>query len=551
MIGRLVLSDRNIFKIKLGTKQVSARKCFILSESINGDVLVKTSKEFNPRDEYIKLDPKTNTILEGYGLVGDIKSDLGIYYHMFTLGWMSESKYSKLWDEYLFDEHNKLIDRDLINLNNSSRLERVLYTDQVITIDPPNSIDLDDGFSFRSDPNFYWLDIHIADPVSWFDLSNPICKNIFREIYTRQQSCYIGAPNLDWKSNKPTHLLPPKVVQIISLLELELDLNDNQTEQEKQEKQELKQNQVRTRRAISFCFKISKQTKSIEHFELKFTSLTNIKNYSYEQYDGKINNPEEIALKSELVNLSNDLIGIIGLNKGFVPVTTHSDISHKMIEIFMILTNWYGGNHLIDCIGWEKTVLRTQMASDVHDDEFDILTIPIWARPILSKSANYKFGEDTNIHYSLGISNYSHMSSPMRRFVDMLNHFGLYRIDPSVFVNFNPYDLEQINKTVKGQKKISNGYDLIKFIKTNEFGANTNKFKACLFDYTELPDKSSKKSMLVLYQEEYKFIRVVNVEMPQTELTARLSKYMEFDVELYYNSNNFKSQKFPFSIKLL
>lgn len=534
MIGRLVLSDRNIFKIKYGGKQVSARKCYILSET-NENILIKTSKEFNPKDEYVKIDKKTNTILEGYGTVGDFNNDLGIYFHMLTLGWMSESKYSKLWDTYLFKNQNELINFDLIE---KTGLERILYTNQVITIDPDNSIDLDDGFSFSSDNDYYWIDIHIADPVSWFDLTNPLCHEILKEIYIRQQSCYISLLNSDNKFNKPTHLLPPKVVQIISLLELN-------------------ENKINSKRAISFCFKISKQTKLIENFNLKFSNLTNIKNYSYDKYDNEINDLNNLENKKELVNLSNDLIKIIGLSDGFETISLNSDISHKMIEIFMILTNWYGGNYLINDIHWKKTILRTQMKNQ-FDDEFNITNVPIWARPILSKSANYQFGEEENknLHYSLGITNYSHMSSPMRRFVDMLNHFGLYRLNPCDFTNFNLYNLEQINKTVKYHKKVSNGYDLLRFIKANlEHSDDNNKFKACLFDFFEQSNNNNGiKCTLVLYQEEYKFIRVVNVELPQTELTNvsdKLKKYMVFEVKLYYNSNNFKSPKFPFSIKII
>ena len=550
MIGRLVLSDRNIFKIKSGTKQVSARKCYVLSEPID-NVLIKTSKEFNPKDEYIKFDPETNTIIQSYGSVGNLKSDLEIYFHMYTLNWMSESKYSKLWDLYLYNKQGELTDFDLVKNIRPDNLgiNRVLYSNQVITIDPINSIDLDDGFSFNSDSLHYWLDIHIADPVSWFDLTNPVCKEIFKEIYTRQQSCYISQLNVDSHGNpinKPTHLLPPKVVQIISLLELNNFGNQNQT---------------KSRRAISFCFKISKQTKSLEHFELKFTNLTNIKNYSYETYDQEINNQNNIGIKSELVGLSNIIINIIGLGatRGFEPISINMDISHKMIEIFMILTNWYGGNYLINNIGWNKTILRTQMASE-FDDLFDITKVPEWARVILSKSANYKFadfetnagGENLNAHYSLGITNYSHVSSPMRRFVDMLNHLGLYCIEPSAFLqdDFNPWNLEYINKTVKNQKKISNGYDLLYLIKKT----NSIKFKACLFDYLELPNGRGIKSTLVLSKDfSPNFIRVINVELPETELTCldKISKYMEFDIELYYNPNNFKSSKFPFSIKIV
>ena len=50
MIGRLVLSDRNFFKVN----SKSARKTHIISEQ-HEDILIRTNKEFNPKDEYIKL----------------------------------------------------------------------------------------------------------------------------------------------------------------------------------------------------------------------------------------------------------------------------------------------------------------------------------------------------------------------------------------------------------------------------------------------------------------------------------------------------------------
>ena len=65
---------------------------------------------------------------------------------------------------------------------------------------------------------------------------------------------------------------------------------------------------------------------------------------------------------------------------------------------------------------------------------------------------------------------------------------------------------------------------------------------------------------------------MVNVEIPQIDISSdpinlqspqnlpnlpnltniqNLTKYMQWDIELYYNSNNFKSSKFPFSIKII
>lgn len=533
MIGRLVLSDRNIFKIKSGTKQVSGRKCLILSES-HSEILIKTSKEFSTKDEYVKIDKHTNTIIEGLGFVGEYQDDLNIYYNLHTLGWMSNSKYSKLWDS--------------INTNFDLTNTRDEYPNQVITIDPIGSIDLDDGFSFKWDTDYYYLDIHIADPVSFFDTNNPYMLTILQELLTRLQTCYIGLIKSKSTGNinkpiyplYPTHLLPEKIVRLCSLLEINPSTD------------------IKFRRAISFCFKLSIVTMELVDFQLKFTKLTNIKNYTYENYDQEINLESNLELKTNLVNLSNGLIVLMGVK--LEPIDLNSDISlsHRMIEIFMILTNWQGGNYLVNNIGWTKTIIRTQDSIE-FDENFDISQVPIYARPVLSHGANYSFGLSTesNTHYTLGVSNYAHLSSPMRRFIDMLNHLGFYQIDlEKIFPEFeNIYNLEKINYKIKNYKKISNGYDLIKFIKTKSDclsdNIEKNKFKACLFDWTLIQTSNKIKCMLVLNQPQYDFIKIVTVELPQTELTQELKKYMEFDVELYYNSNNFKSNKFPFSIKIL
>jgi len=106
--------------------------------------------------------------------------------------------------------------------------------------------------------------------------------------------------------------------------------------------------------------------------------------------------------------------------------------------------------------------------------------------------------------------------------------------------------MDKINSQIRKQKKISNGWNLVKFIKSYP---ELNKFKACLFDWNTSTNKIN--GLLVLKNNEQEFISMVNVELPQIESTTDLRKYMEWDIELYYNSSNFKSSKFPFSIKII
>lgn len=513
MIGRLVLSDRNIYKIKYDNKQVSARKCYILSETSN-DILIKSNKDFNCKDEYVKINPLTNTILEGLGNIGNSKSDIDIYFHIFTLGWTSKSKYNELWEK--------------INTSFDLATNRINYDDEVITIDPTGSIDLDDGFSFSFDDEFYYLTIHIADPVSLFDFNNPIFINIIKELFLRLQTCYIGT--------NPTHLMPEKIIKQISLLELDSENN--------------------SRRAISFNFKIpiNDLDTGIE-FKYNFTNLTNITNYTYENYDKKINLDDN--LKINLVKITNKLIKLMDIKLDLIEIET--DISHKMIEVFMIFTNWYGGNYLINN-NW-KTIIRTQ-DSTIFGEDFDINIVPTYTRPILSQAANYKSylkldakdKNDNNFHHTLGIYNYAHLTSPMRRIIDIINHLGFYQINiENIIPDFNQiFNLDKINDKIKNYKKISNAYDLVKFLKINSNSNNKeNIFKACLFDWQKLENSNKIKCMMILFHPKYQFTKIVNVELPQIDLTQDLKRFMEFDIELYYNSNNFKSNKFPFSIKII
>ena len=524
MIGRLVLSDRNIFKIKAGNKQVSARKCNILSES-KPDILVKTSKEFSSKDEYIKFDASTNTVIEGLGQVGLIDNDLDIYYHLFTNGWTSKSKYSKLWTDYLETEPP--------DLAISCDTQRVNYTHKVITIDPDGSVDLDDGFSFSYNNDFWNLDIHIADPVSWFNFSNQKFNQIFKELMVRLQSCYLTQSN----NQEPTHLLPTNVVNLVSLLEIKSD------------------SIIKSRRAITFQFQISKQSKQIVNFNITHTNLTDIKNYTYSEYDEFINSVFNTELKKELVKLSNVLRDVMGLSVQTYPdILDCNNISHRMIEMFMILTNLKGGNYLIHNLAKPYTIIRTQDEKDLGED-FDIQKVPEYARPYLSSSANYISYNisQSQTHYSLGISNYAHLSSPMRRFIDMLNHLGFYGIDfrnvGVLDLDFDfDFDLDKINSQIKNQKKIYNGWNLVKFIKSHP---ELNKFRACLFDWVSNTNSNKINGLLVLKNKEQEFISMVNVELPQIDKTIGLTKYLEFDIELYYNSSNFKSTKFPFSIKII
>jgi exoribonuclease R len=530
LIGKLILSSKNTYKQVINNKSKSCKKCIILSENYkednedneDNDKLIITTKEFSSRDIYISLKPDSNIIDQILGTIGNKNDDLNLYHYLYTKNWMSNKEYKKLWLTYIFDDNYDIV-RD-----------RQIYNNQVITVDPKESVDLDDGFYFNMDNNYYYLDIHIADPISYFDFSQPCMIKIFNEFITRVNTCYIPVINND-KIGDPIHLLPNNIVDKITLLisdKIDNDNNDNNDNK-----------QIYYKRSLCFKFKINKETKHVE-FDIIPVKLTNIFNTNYDDYDIELN--KDINKKLVIIKFINFLIDIMNLNyiklDDKLENINNFDISHIMIEIFMIFVNYYSGKY------FEKNSLSMIVRAQDKYEEVNLSSMPSYVHAFLNHAASYKLTNDyaNNYHNALNINNYCHVSSPMRRVVDMINHMLIYNIDLNIINNIiNDDIIININTEIKRQKRINNAYELVKYLDI------TNKFKACILDFNTNPDNNITNLLLVVTNNNL-FKKIINVEVPLILINKiELCKYKEIDVEIYYNSNNFKSSKFPFSIKII
>ena len=512
LIGKLILSSKNTYKQVINNKSKSCKKCIILSED-NNDKLIITTKEFASRDIYISLKQDSNIIDQILGTVGNKNDDINLYHHLYIKNWMSNKEYKKLWDSYIFD-----VNYDIVN-------DRQTYNNQVITIDPKESVDLDDGFYFNIDDQFYYLDIHIADPISYFDFSQENMITIFNEFITRVNTCYIPIINND-KIGDPIHLLPNHIVDKITLL-----INDKHIDKHID------------KRSLCFKFKINKETKHIE-FDIIPVKLTNIFNTNYDDYDIKLN--EDINKKLVMIKFVNFLIDIMNLNyiklDDNIENINNFDISHTMIEIFMIFVNYYSGKY------FEKNLRSMIVRAQDKYEEINLSSIPKYVHAFLNHAASYKLTNDytNNYHNALNINNYCHVSSPMRRVVDMINHLLIYNVDFNIINKIINQDIiNNINTEIKRQKRINNAYELVKYLDI------TNRFKACIMDFNTNPDNNITNLLLVVTNNN-SFKKIINVEIPLILINKiEICKYKELDIEIYYNSNNFKSSKFPFSIKII
>lgn len=489
-IGRLVLSSRNTYKVN----NKSARQCLILSESIN-NVLINTNKEFNSVDNYVLVDIDKKQLVDYYGIIGNEQDDLNIYHYLCTYFWTSNSKLYKYFKNW--------------NMCYDICEKRELYTNQVTTIDPFGSVDLDDGFSLNFSKDIVELDIHISDPMSYFDLDNSDTWTILEEMICRTSTCYIPL------NNKIKHLLPE--INGTNLLEQSTLIGDN-------------------KRAITFSFKINLDTRQID-FVIKKTLLTNISNTTYELFDERINKNTEY--KNKLIILCKFMIEHLHCTIDTKDFEIKSDISHKLIEIFMIWTNYHAGNFLYK----EKNKMFVRTQNKFVDSD---ASIPEYAKTFMNVGAKYEFVNDKSpieyTHHSLGIKNYCHVTSPMRRLIDMINHLLLHNIDNnSEFYDklLKLIDVDKINSKLKIYKKLSNAYNIITYLKI------TNKFRACVFNIIK-----PNKALLVLYDKSNEFKKIIKVEIP-LEYHEKLKQFDELNIELFYDSYKFKSKSLPFSIKII
>lgn len=498
-IARLVLSEKSVYK---DNKNNILRKCIILS-SKEPLLYIKCKKKFSPIDLYIKIKFENGNAKDWteIGKVGNEPDDIKVFYHLFTANWISNTKFNKMFVDYLND-----------NSHFDNFLNREIYEKKVITIDPKGATDLDDGFTFYDDTEFYYLDIHIADPVSYFIPNSEFTNFVFLEILKRISTCYI---------EDSCHLFPVSFVNIVSFLKSESSIN---------------------KRSMSFLFKINKQSKDV-HMIIKLLTLTNISNQSYDEFQNVCDN--DPSYNSQLYNLSLVLIDIMKLN--YDVNSLNIDFSHKIVEIFMLFTNWSIGNYLHK--NSDTFIIRTQNA---FCDKSDLDNVPSYAKNFLNFSANYLFvnnTENNNLeHFSLGLSNYTHVTSPMRRIVDFINHMIIYScLDNSIKIvpceTINNINLDNINEIIKKQKKISSSYQILKHIKLNN-----NIFNACILDHNIFNDITF--VLIVIYDEMHDFKKIINVELPINH-NININKFYQFKVQLFYNSINYRSSKFPFFIKIL
>ncbi|ORD96174.1 RRP44 [Hepatospora eriocheir] len=370
-----------------------------------------------------------------------------------------------LFIDYVQIENNNVKDTEIDKLpvkEHKVDSDRIDFREKYIfSIDPPGCTDIDDALHIDEYKEYIEVGVHIAD-VSEYVLPNTEIDDIARYGAT---TVYFNEYRID--------MLPPY------LSSGECSLIEN-----------------KERCALSCIFKFTKEFDLIS-YEFFNTLIINKRNFSYEEAENIYKSGEgEISYKvgllmkiSERLKLNRTLNGALELNA--------NNSTSSLIEEFMLLTNMKSAEfmlthypeysllrkhpkvdevNIINIINGNNDILIDKSKEDKRNILNDFIknsNIPV-VKDLVIKSMNqaYYFCSSTEVdyrHYGIAADIFTHFTSPIRRYVDLLVH----RIIKSIlrgmrFTDIKYLDKENINwmnwrnRNAKNASRIINELYLLK-----------------------------------------------------------------------------------------
>jgi ribonuclease R len=325
-----------------------------------------------------------------------------------------------------------------ININYKEILQRTdLRKENVITIDPADAKDFDDAVSLSKKDGFYFLGVHIAD-VSYYVREGTLLD---KEAFKRSFSTYLPGEVFP--------MLPQRLSSDIC------SLRENED-----------------RLTFSIFIKFDNAGKLLS-YEIKETVIKNKKRFTYEEVEDILNNKKEIK-NTEIKNmlfLMNELKEKIKIrfqengnidfnlgepvfifdNKKIVDIKRKETLeSHKIIEYFMISANICAADFILK--NYKYGIFRVHpepFKNDIYEFNTFLKVIGFGARikkgtnkefqKILMKASGSKlqylieknllktmslatYSEKNTGHFGLGLEKYTHFTSPIRRYADLIVH---------------------------------------------------------------------------------------------------------------------------------
>lgn len=283
---------------------------------------------------------------------------------------------------------------------------------RIVSIDPEGCTDIDDAFSISFNNNILNLDIHISDVYYVLKSLNLIDK------INNTTSIYL--------TNSVKHMLPTIISSGIGSL-----LEDT------------------IRFMLTLSIKYNTVTEEVDDIQFNKTYGKITKNYNYNNY------PK---------NIDKYFINVSKMYKIITKQIINIDDSHKFIEALMIMYNTYFCENVMKTSAIK--IYRTQLKKhfDIADIDNDLSS---FLKLIHSNSAEYSTVKTG--HTTLGIDSYTHVTSPLRRLIDLINQEIYYTNHSTILDRISLVKINSINKKLKRYYREINKLSLAHNVYNSEY----------------------------------------------------------------------------------
>jgi len=402
ILGVLDLSSKII--LGFNKKGIPRKKFFSLNNQLPYSVATKKSLQSSDVYAIIRADSwnenekfPNGNLEQIIGNIGDYEAEKECIKFKYDIKWKKWNIDLNLYSEDL--THDRV---DLTHLN-------------TISIDPKGCRDIDDALHFRIlDHGNIEIGVHIAD-VSSFIPENSEMDN---EIKKRGQSVYLAYEQINMLPNE-------FATDMCSLLE----------------------NQKRRTFSVIFTF----DANGVYNVQFQKSYIINKKTMSYEEAEQH----QELYNIKELFDKANTIY--IRSKRTFIE---EFDI-HKMVEVYMVMANSAVACHLYKHIP-EHTILRTHKNSEPINNNSEVLKDVIHLMNVMKlEKAEYKINPEHTNHEGLGEEFYTHFTSPIRRYADIMVHRQLYGILSNTKASCDLGNLNQSAVNIKKAERDSHLLDVV------------------------------------------------------------------------------------------
>ena len=338
------------------------------------------------------------------------------------LGSVHDDSATILYLQYCYNLYKKIynIPRGVLIEDNHRLIEGLPICEEIIfSIDPKGTRDIDDALSISEiTPNNFKIGIYIADPGHIIDYMEGLgCDGLYNSICEKGLTLYTSMGNFP---------MMPEIVStnLASLLP------------------------HKKRPSLSIHFNIDKRGNVISDITFEHSVIQNTRAYTYEEVDRIVEKGKVNKGVYKLYKLSQ------------VIANTHTPKlydtewnSHKMVEALMVFANKSVARILYDRIP-DKVITRSHSGFNRN-----ISNVPkhLSKRVEIMNTTAAKYTRVQGYHHGLGISFYTHFTSPIRRIVDLYTHYLIkelfFRCKMPSRIGEIAHDLDNVNNRVRMSKR--------------------------------------------------------------------------------------------------